>query len=119
MGGATYTLTATGGASGNPVTFTVDASSTTGCLHIAGASSPSPAAGTCVIDANQAGNADYTPPPGATDRHRRPGLPDHHLHLTAPAATVGGATYTPTATGGASGNPVTFTVDASSTTGCV
>jgi len=59
VGGPTYAVSATGGASGNPVTFTIDPSSTSGC-HISGSTvsfaSPS---GTCEIDANQAGNTQY------------------------------------------------------------
>ena len=71
---------------------------------------PAPAS----LDANQAGNASYRRgAPGPADLHRRQGHPDDHLHLDRPdrAAVVGG-TYTATATGGASGNPVTFTIDA-------
>jgi len=59
VGGPAYVVSATGGASGNPVTFSIDSSSTSGC-HISGATvsfvSPS---GTCKIDANQAGNTQY------------------------------------------------------------
>ena len=54
----TYTPTATGGASGNPVTFSVDPSANGSC-SISGATVTLVAIGTCVIDANQAGNANY------------------------------------------------------------
>jgi hypothetical protein len=64
VGGATYTPTATGGGSGNPVTFTIDPSTTYSTCAINGSGVVSFAAGgTCVIDANQAGNADYAPAP--------------------------------------------------------
>lgn len=61
--GSVDTLSGTGGQSGNPVTFSIDPSSTSGC----GISGPtvtfnSPA-GTCVIDANQAGDQLYMPAP--------------------------------------------------------
>ena len=59
--GSTYTVSATGGASGNPVVFSVDRSSTSGCTidALTGVATLSAPAGTCVIDANQAGNAAY------------------------------------------------------------
>ena len=56
--GGTYTPTATGGASGNPVTFSIDPSAS-GICSISGDTVTLVAVGTCVIDANQAGNASY------------------------------------------------------------
>lgn len=66
--GDTYTVSATGGGSGNPVIFTIDPSSvstkvctintTTNTVAFSGA-------GTCIIDANQAGNAQYQAAPQA------------------------------------------------------
>ena len=66
--------------------------------------------GTCVVDANQAGNANYN---AATQVQQSftvgKGTQTITFTSTAPtAATVGGATYTAAATGGGSGNPVTF-----------
>lgn len=58
VGGATYNVTATGGASGNPVTFSIDATASAVC-SIAGSTVSFIGTGTCVIDANQAGNANY------------------------------------------------------------
>ena len=60
--GGTYLVSATGGGSGNPVTFTVDASSTSVC-SISGAVVTFNAACRCVIDANQAGDAGYQAAP--------------------------------------------------------
>jgi len=59
--GSTYVVSATGGASGNPVVFSVDGTSTSGCTVDAstGVVTLAAPAGTCVIDANQAGNAAY------------------------------------------------------------
>ena len=59
--GSTYTVTATGGGSGKPVVFSVDGSSTSGCTvgALTGVVTLSAPAGTCVIDANQAGNSAY------------------------------------------------------------
>ena len=62
--GGTYLVSATGGGSGNPVTFTVDASSTSVC-SISGAVVTFNAAGRCVVDANQAGDAGYQAAPQA------------------------------------------------------
>jgi hypothetical protein len=62
-GGPPYAVVATGGASGNPVTF---ASATSGVCTVSGATVSFVGAGMCTLDANQAGNSDYTPAPTAT-----------------------------------------------------
>ena len=118
VGGPTYTVTATGGGSGNPVTFTIDATATSVC-SIAGATVSFLTTGTCVIDADQAGNANYSPAPQAMQSFAI-GKSNQTITFTstAPAsATVGGATYAPTATA-SSGLAVTFTVDASAASIC-
>jgi hypothetical protein len=53
-------LSATGGASGNPVVFT---SATPGVCHVSESTVTYIATGTCVIDANQAGNDTYADAP--------------------------------------------------------
>jgi hypothetical protein len=58
--GARYSVTATGGASGQRVVVTVDATSGAACT-ISRGSVTFAAAGTCVIDANQAGTSTYAP----------------------------------------------------------
>ena len=58
VGGASYKVTATGGRSGNPVTFTIGSPTTSVC-SISGATVTFTAVGTCAVDANQAGNATY------------------------------------------------------------
>ena len=58
--GATYTPAATGGASGNPVTFTIDAHSTSGACTIASGVVSFTGPGTCIIDANQAPSTNYS-----------------------------------------------------------
>lgn len=55
--GGTYVPTATGGASGQPVIFSIDPSSV-GC-SISGGTVTFTTTGVCVIDANQAGSTDY------------------------------------------------------------
>ena len=57
--GLTIALSATGGASGNPVVFTVDRFSS-GTGTIAGNTLTVTGAGTLVIDAHQAGNGNYS-----------------------------------------------------------
>ena len=115
VGGASYTPTATSSA-GLTVALTLDATST-GCSLTSGVVTFT-AVGTCVIDANQAGNANYNP---ATQVKQTfavgKGSQTVSFTSTAPAATVGGATYTPTATA-TSGLTPTITVDASSSSIC-
>ena len=62
VGDPVYTVTATGGGSGNQLVFTIDASATSVC-SISGATVSFTGVGTCVIDANQAGNANYNAAP--------------------------------------------------------
>ncbi len=67
--GGSATLTATGGASGNPVVFSVDPTSGAGVCTVSGTNGTTvnyTAAGNCVIDANQAGNPDYAAAPQVT-----------------------------------------------------
>ena len=75
--GGSASLTATGGGSGNPVVFTVDASSGAGVCHVSGTNGSTvnyTGAGSCVIDANQAaGNGYAAAAPGPADDHRVPG----------------------------------------------
>ena len=118
-GGPTYTPTATGGPSGNPVIFSIDASATSVCSITGGVVSFT-GAGSCVIDANQAGNANFNPAPQARQTVTV-GKRAQTITFTSKAPTgavIGGPTYTPTATGGASGNPVIFSIDASATSVC-
>ena len=84
--GGTYTVTASGGGSGNPVTFGIDPASTSVCSAV-GSTVTFTQAGSCVIDANQAGNDKYQAAPEAQqtgDRERRQGpsvlVRRHQLH---------------------------------------
>ena len=76
------------------------------------------AVGTCVLDANQAGNTNYNAAPQVQQTFTvDKGNQTISFTSTAPRrATVGGATYTPTATA-TSGLTVAFTLDGTST-GC-
>ncbi|GAB2491139.1 hypothetical protein GCM10027082_47810 [Comamonas humi] len=62
--GGTYTVAATGGASGNTVVFTVDGASASICT-ISESTVTFEAVGTCTINANQQGNANYSDAPQA------------------------------------------------------
>ena len=69
IAGQSATLSATGGASGNPVVFSVDPSSGAGVCSVSGADGTTldyAQPGTCVIDANQDGNASYAAAPTVT-----------------------------------------------------
>ncbi|HXO25813.1 MAG TPA: Ig-like domain-containing protein [Thermoanaerobaculia bacterium] len=117
VGGPTYNVTATA-SSGLTVTFTIDASATSVC-SISGSTVSFTATGTCVIDANQAGNANYNAAPQAQQSFGV-GKNDQTITFTstAPAgAKVGGPTYTVTATA-SSGLTVAFTIDASAASVC-
>ena len=115
----TYLVSATGGASGNAVTFSIDATTSTVC-SIVGSTVTFTTLGTCKVDANQAGNGNYNAALQAQQSITVDTQGDQTITFTstAPAGFVGGPQYMPTATGGGSGNAVTFTVDATSTSIC-
>ena len=122
--GGTYTVSATGGGSGNPVTFSIDASSASGACTISQATVTIAGAGKCIIDANQAGNTTYKAAPEVQQSFTitaapAPPLKTQTITFTSspPASPSVGGTYTVSATGGGSGNPVTFSIDASSASG--
>ena len=115
--GGTYTPTASGGASGNPVTFSIDPSAKGSC-SISGATVTFVAVGTCVIDANQAGNASYEAATQVQQSFAVLGTQSVTFTSTPPSSALVGGTYTPTASGGASGNPVTFSIDPSAKGSC-
>jgi hypothetical protein len=104
------TLVATGGASGNPVVFSIvsgpgSLSGTNGStLTITGV-------GTIVVAANQAGNTSYAPATQVTESVVVNAAPQT-IVFPAPASPVnyGVSPITLAATGGASGNPVVFSV---------
>ena len=117
--GTTGTLAATGGASGNPVVFTVDPSTAAGVCSVSGTNGTTmnfTGAGTCVIDANQAGNANYLPAP-QVQQNVAVAPATQSITFPPPAAGTVGTTGTLAATGGGSGNPVVFTVDPSTAAG--
>jgi sugar lactone lactonase YvrE len=112
----TVSLAATGGASGNPVVFTIDASST-GTGSISGSMLTVTGVGMFVIDANQAGNTTYTAAPQVQKAFVVSQAPQaiNFTQPTTPVVFTTGLAITLTATGGASGSAVVFTLDESST----
>ena len=117
--GDTYVVTVTGGRSGNPVIYSIDPSSTSVC-SVSGSTVTFNQAGSCVIDANQAGNATYQAAPKAqqTVTVTSPIAQTITFTSTPNGPYFPGNTYVVTATGGGSGNPVTYSIDPSSTWVC-
>ncbi|MFZ2016616.1 MAG: sigma-70 family RNA polymerase sigma factor, partial [Nocardioides sp.] len=64
--GDTYSFTASGGGSGNPVTFSLGSGTTHESCTVSGSTVTFRHAGTCMIAADQAGNNDYNTAPTAT-----------------------------------------------------
>ncbi|MGD0197925.1 MAG: hypothetical protein ABSC56_08480 [Solirubrobacteraceae bacterium] len=102
--GSTYGVSASGGASGNGVTFTIDSSSSSGACSISGSTVRFSAAGTCLIDAHQAGNADYAagsaqqsvsvPAPAPAPVQTPAPTPQPAASFVAPSATIAAGTLT-------------------------
>lgn len=101
--------------SGLPVSYTSKTSSVctiaSGKLHVV-------TTGQCTIDADQAGNANYNAAP-TMEQTFTIGREAQAISFssTPPSSALFGGTYTPAASGGASGNAVAFTIDPSSAAG--
>ena len=116
--GGSYAPGATGGGSGNPVVFSVDGSSTSDACSYTSGLVDFTGLGTCVLDANEAGNGDYLAAPEVQQSFTIGQAPQAIAFTsTVPASTVVSDTYTPSTNGGASGNPVGVSIDGSSTPG--
>jgi hypothetical protein len=86
--GATYQVAATGGASGEPVVLAIDASASAVC-SIAGNTVSLLAEGTCVINADQAGNATYEAAPQAQQSFSVTAAPVIPPQAATPVPTLG------------------------------
>jgi hypothetical protein len=119
-GGPSYTVTADGGASGNPVTFGSDSPSVCTSTGTHGATITFVGAGTCTITAHQAGSTYYSAAPAAQQAFPvAKAAQAISFTSTAPTtAVVGGSGYHPAATGGGSGNPVMLTINPATTANC-
>jgi hypothetical protein len=107
--GGTYTPMATGGGSGNPVVFSIDGTSTSGACSLSAGTVDFTGIGSCVIDANQAGDNAYMAAPQVSQSTSVEATQTIHFTSTPPNPAHVGGTYTPSATGGGSENPVVFT----------
>lgn len=103
--------------SGLPVTLSIDASAASVC-SLTGGNVSFTASGTCVINADQAGDGAYNAAPQVQQIFLVSKL-DQTITFTstAPTPQVGDAAYVPTATA-TSGLAVTFSIDASATSVC-
>ncbi len=107
--GTSVTVSATGGASGNPVTFT---SATTGTCTVSGTNGATVALialGTCTVTANQALNTIYAAAVPVNQSFTVTQASQTIAFGAAPSPAVYNTSVTVSATGGTSGNPVTFT----------
>ena len=125
IAGQSATLSATGGASGNAVVFSIDPSSGPGVCSVSGTDGATLSysqAGPCVVDANQAGNASYAAAPQVTGTITVDQTPAFTLDTPPTVGTVGqNYVYTFAASGVptpayalASGAPSWLTLDAAS-----
>jgi RHS repeat-associated protein len=102
----TFPLTATGGASGNPVVF---ASTSPSICTVSGSTATIVTVGTCTLTANQAGNANYNAAPEVTATVNIAQGTQTISVFYPNSSLVAGATVQLTATGGGSPNLVSFT----------
>ena len=116
--GDSATLLAKGGGSGNPVVFSVDRASGPGVCTLSGRTVTYTAAGPCVIDANQVGNATYAAAAQAQQMITVTGKPQSITFTNPPSSGTVGDSATLSASGGGSGNPVVLSVDHAAARGC-
>jgi Carboxypeptidase regulatory-like domain len=100
-----FTVAATGGGSGNPVTF----SSSGACTNNGATFTITSGTGTCTVNYDQAGDANYNAALQVIEAVSI-GKIDQAINVTihAPASAAYNTQFTVAATGGGSGNPVTF-----------
>ncbi|MGA9527974.1 MAG: Ig-like domain repeat protein [Terriglobales bacterium] len=102
---SSFSVAATGGASGNPVVFTSSGS----CSNSGATYTMTSGTGSCSVIANQAGNSQYASAPTVTQSVSATQLAQAITFTTnAPSSAVYNSSFTVAASGGASGNPVTF-----------
>jgi len=118
--GDDYTVSASGGDSGNPVTFSTQSGGvcTVDDQGDGSADVSLDHAGECVIDADQLGAGDYAAAEQSHQKVTVGQLAQQVTFTSAPGTVRTGDHYTATATGGDSGNPVTFAVAPESAGSC-
>ncbi|NUO77196.1 MAG: autotransporter domain-containing protein [Lysobacter sp.] len=106
--GGNFALSATGGPSTSPVVF---ASTTPSVCTVSGSTATMVSGGTCALTANQAGDANYSAAPqvglNVTIAAASQTITGFAANPSAPTYAPGG-TFSVSASGGASGNPVVF-----------
>jgi len=114
--GTQYPMTATGGSSSSAIVFSIDATSTAGVCTIADSTITfSGSDGTCNVDANQSGAVTFADAPQVQQSIVVSSLTPQAITFTSSvSAPQVGETYSLSATGGSSGDPVTFAIDADS-----
>lgn len=117
VGGATYTVAAAGGASGNPVTFS---SGTPTVCTVSGSTVTFVGVGTCNIDANQAGNTNYSAAPQKVQSFSVGQVISTISIMVTPKSPVIGqtVTYTATVSPDPKGGTVAFTDNGLVIPGC-
>jgi hypothetical protein len=117
VGGATYAVSAIA-SSGLAVVFSADAASS-GICTVSGSTVTPVGTGTCTVDASQPGDASYQAAPQVQQSFTVGLTPQSTSFTSTPpaAATVGGASYTVTATA-TSGLAVSFSITAGSAGVC-
>jgi hypothetical protein len=103
--GAGFTVAATGGGSGNPVTY----GSSGVCTNTGPNFTMTSATGTCTVTYDQAGNANYNAATQVTQlvTAQKANQPIQ-ITMNAPSSAVYGTGFAVAATGGGSGNPVVY-----------
>lgn len=113
FGDGPLTLTATRGASGNPVYFTATGNCSVSGLN--GGTLSLTGAGSCTVTAHEAGSSDYAPAPNVVRAFSILQAGQNITFAALADAYVGDAPIALAATGGNSGNPVTFTAGPAAT----
>jgi hypothetical protein len=103
VGGPTYAVTATGGGSGLPVALMIDAASGSVC-SISGSTVSFIGVGTCTIDANQAGDTNYSAAPEAQQSFAVASAPTGAPTSTGTSTATGTANSTSTSTSSSTPN---------------
>jgi trimeric autotransporter adhesin len=110
---SSFTVTATGGASGQPITFGLVGGSVCSIGTTTATSATvtmTSGTGTCQLTLNQAGNTDYSAATQLLSAQTSAGNISQTITITqnAPTNAIYNTSFTVTAAGGASGQPITF-----------
>ncbi len=103
--GTSFTVAATGGGSGNPVTYAGSGA----CSNSGPTFTMTSSTGTCTVTYNQAGDDNYDPAPQVQESvTAQKASQTINVTTHAPSSAAYGTSFTVAATGGGSPNPVTY-----------